>query len=462
VETCHEDGESDQGSVQGHDSLGFVSRLSKEAAEDKELVMAVYSVAACAVVCWHFFGGWRFVPLAPYLPTWAGGLARMATLVPNTPLDPNWKLMTFMMCNAYLQAENAWQPHKLLTMGILYFAMHWPILAMAERIYYFVSGAPPGSYGGNVTRRYMIMNIILCQLAFACVAKLSKHGQKVSVLLVLFASAVVHMLNLPPLFLYEIMPTWMQGPFELGNLGHDWSVQTWWLAVYLMTALYSRPCVELLRARGKRLGPVAKRLLPHFARTLLLTFIWASFKCGTSIDRSLAVFAVDAISAFVMVGLLVLSMSDITAYTSWLGEYAMGIYCGHGLWWTLKSGTRLDILHHENTSWSFCIKIRGVTILPPLNQSIEYFSGEGIIQLLVIACYVGIIIAVTGIPFHMVFVRCVSLAQDGWKWATARTASAKSEPRTRLDAGVAAASSASVDNVRRPCSVHRLSIRRNC
>mmetsp|Transcript_81081 Transcript_81081/g.262583 ORF Transcript_81081/g.262583 Transcript_81081/m.262583 type:complete len:414 (+) Transcript_81081:2180-3421(+) len=148
------------------------------------------------------------------------------------------------------------------------------------------------------------------------------------------------------------------------------------------------------------------------------------------LNRSLAVFAVDAISAFVMVGLLVLSMSDITAYTSWLGQYAMGIYCGHGLWWTLESGTRLDTLHHENNSWSFCIKIRGITILPTLNQPIEYFSGEGVIQLWVIACYVGIIIAATGIPFHMVFMRCVSLAQDGWKWATARTASAKSEPGT--------------------------------
>jgi len=425
------------------DSLGGVRRESQRSAYEREVVLAVYAVAAFGVVSEHTSQGLR---LAYFMTPWGEAALEMMTLSMN--MSSYWTLTAFIVCSAFLYAPEPFEWHRVVMLLAMYALMLWPWQSIALLLHGVVSGPPAegtsysqaviqGVYGDPRTlieHRYFLIVLLAAYCLFAA-------GRRSSV------APHVQCLLAAAFTIFWIPNGWYSwknpAPFLVPwvNLYPVHGVHMWgfWLTVYLITGHYGRRILAAVRTHRLAQHERLQRLLPRVSAILLVCFLAPFFLTAPpffeAYDRQeyqdwhhwaiTAEFSsmthqasrmnriLDMACSLVLVGLLFFAVQVALRPLGWLGGFSLGTFCAHRSFLTVTTcGPPTKTGRWEsNQCLSFGVRVAGVQILPPLQTMIERTAGYTGVQLLLFACYVLATIVCVGVPVHFVLLRTISALQ---------------------------------------------------
>mmetsp|Transcript_10770 Transcript_10770/g.18277 ORF Transcript_10770/g.18277 Transcript_10770/m.18277 type:complete len:1054 (+) Transcript_10770:105-3266(+) len=377
-----------QNSAVAVDSLGFTSEGGKINTIEREVILAMYGIATWAVVWHHVMNSFALDNI--YLSETAAIFIRPVQLSPPDYHVTNWKLMLFFVCSAYLQADSPWMVSRIVFLYLLYLFMKYKLVTLSGGIYYLFSGADHGTYLGSTSQKSTIMMLVRCQIAFAVVSQLGKRGQAAMICLAMLAATACKVFGIPA------------DP----NLrrAHAYHCQAWWIVAYLIAGCFGPELVSRMRNSKMFQNPQAHLVSP-LAKVLLIGIVVAMFFSEIGDTRTYSFFFIDGLASLVLVALLAVALLDVTKVFSWLGQFALGIYCAHLLWFVKSEG----ILQPGQKT--FGVKIAGVTILPTLERALIHTASSGILQVLVMCFYTAVIVA-TCIPFHYALLTVAKYSQQ--------------------------------------------------
>merc|ERR1719277_1963372 len=141
--------------------------------------------------------------------------------------------------------------------------------------------------------------------------------------------------------------------------------------------------------------------MPLLATVNLIMIIVANFTSDASRTTGLVYFVADAAAGCVFIGLLSIAVLGPLRPLHVVGNFALGIYLGHTLWWTQQpDGTR-----------TFGITVRGHIIVPTLQQAIEWAAGNGFLQVFLVILYTALLVSIAGVPFHFAYMEFLKAVQ---------------------------------------------------
>jgi len=413
------------------DSLGLMVRASDGGAtkEQRELLVSLYAVAVFLMVLHHQVGNFTDTITLPFMPPWA--LASLEAV--TRTIGTRWKLHVMVVCTALLNGKVL--NHVKISMFILmYFSLYWPIRPVAQFLCSAITGWPLSSLYTDIGPRYFLPIIIVGQL-------LLEMGQHLPFpwlqCLAVFALAIAWHALPPPFGPKSRTMPFLHFPW-LGN-----AMEPIWcsmcngillIALYLTVGYYGQRVFSRFMTyqatKSKTSQCVAAALALSLLLSLLVAHVWntTSFLsqyasvCGQKLHwsdqprqidvshlleayiapQSTSGWLVDFVYNLTLLPLLALAIAPFAPWFSVLGQYAWGIYCAQGLFFYCKGPDGLR---------SFGITVRGVVVLPRLQEAVAAFAGYGCIQLFLIASYAVVCIVVVCIPFHMAnsfFMRCFS------------------------------------------------------
>jgi len=402
------------------DSLGLGRQLGNSHSQaEQDLALAMYSFAVILIVVHHQTTGYGGNVTLQLMPSWA-----LAVLVVITrAVGLRWRLVIVTISSAQLNASQPMHGKRMIILLATYFALYWPISPMAEWLSELVMDVPEGSCHSFINTRYFLPVMVVSQLLIEAGRKLRYPG--LQCLLIILAGLAVDQIDrftcmqmLPPL----VRP-WFEVPWA--GLGPC----TWYVAIYVAVGHYGRVVtahvrrhwlVQSRRTRGvsaaisscilmvllvlhvENLRPFLRHY-NHLCRNKVdmdwdLTqiptqkFLYDTLREATSPITNLEK-GVDALYNIALYPLIALPVSFATPVLSRLGSYAWGIFCAQGLFFYCKTWPTGFI--------SFGVSIRGIQILPSLQQTLISLTDLGCLQLMVIFFYAMATIFGLCIPFQL-------------------------------------------------------------
>jgi hypothetical protein len=407
---------------QAIDSLGLGMHKGSSLLEgEKDLALSMYSFAVLLIVVHHQTTGYGGNVTLNFMPSWA-----LSVLVVITrAVGLRWRLVIVTISSAQLNASQPMHSKRMMILLASYFALYWPISPVAEWLSELMVGLPEGSCHAFINTRYFLPVMVISQLLLELGRKFPYPG--LQILLIVLAGLAVDQIDrftfkqmLPPL-----LQPWFEVPWA--GLGPC----TWYVALYVTVGHYGRAVsshvrrhrmMQSRRSRGvaaaisscvlmvllvlhvENLRPFLGRY-KHICRSNVdvdwdLTqvptqkFLYDTLREATSPSTTLEK-GVDALYNLALYPLIALPVSFATPVLSRLGAYAWGIFCAQGLFFYCKTWPTGFI--------SFGVAIRGIQILPSLQQTLITLSDRGCAQLLVIVTYALATILGVCIPFQLAY-----------------------------------------------------------
>jgi hypothetical protein len=411
----------------GHaiDSLGFVKAASHQEVEEKELCMAVYAILVFSVVASHQV---RQLHVNDHVNTWAA----IGMLVMDAdPVDcTKWTLVGIVACTAYLAPRGPLQWHRLITLAVVYFALAWPIKSLAVHLHGFVAGESYRNEFAWVNQRYFVAVVIIANILFAGMRHLPRPDLQCITLGVL--SVLLAIANPSYHVFTAFVPRAVQNWVDF-TPHHGWQAWGVWLTVYFTVSYYGHDFVKRVKSHPYAKNAALQRSITFVCALLLVLALFGmmysawdvvehgkkacrhgdNWRCRVLLDidlggkfnrhfsglyERLVYLGVETLSGCVLVLLLVFAARGLPSCVGAIGAYGFGIYCAHNLWY--------------NKGGSFSIVLRGFTILPQLQQTLEAAHWMGsIAQGTIVGCYAVVQMLFTGVPFFCCYLLLLRVVQ---------------------------------------------------